>query len=309
MKSSSPFERAARTHIASRESEGTRTLYSNYLARWLVFCELENVDVEAPTLEAAIQFREALKAKYASPTVRTVLSSVCSMYEAAGISNPFKSKRLPRPPADEVSLTRAFSAEEVQALFKAAFGHPRDVMVMSLLHDTGMRVSSVAAMRRSHLHELDGKLYCVLKVKKKGRVEVQIPDDSRIMLLDWLARHNDEWVFPLPRKKGHITRGAIHHMVEHYGKMAGIKDAHPHRFRATFITAALDAGVPLNDVQAAVHHSDPKTTQRYDRGVRGTGVTAAVARYRASRLPEGPVREPAPGRVGDSDNEGVEGEK
>ena len=33
----------------------------------------------------------------------------------------------------------------------------------------------------------------------------------------------------------------------------------------SFITAALDAGVPLRDVQEAASHADPRTTMRYDR--------------------------------------------
>ena len=40
----------------------------------------------------------------------------------------------------------------------------------------------------------------------------------------------------------------------------------PHSLRHSFITAALDAGVPLRDVQEAASHSDPRTTMRYDRG-------------------------------------------
>ena len=39
-----------------------------------------------------------------------------------------------------------------------------------------------------------------------------------------------------------------------------------HTLRHAFITAALDAGVPLRDVQEAASHADPRTTMRYDRG-------------------------------------------
>ena len=47
---------------------------------------------------------------------------------------------------------------------------------------------------------------------------------------------------------------------------AGIaKRVGPHRLRHAFITAALDAGVPLRDVQEAASHADPRTTMRYDR--------------------------------------------
>jgi integrase/recombinase XerD len=42
------------------------------------------------------------------------------------------------------------------------------------------------------------------------------------------------------------------------------KPVGPHTLRHAFITAALDAGVPLRDVQEAASHADPRTTMRYD---------------------------------------------
>ena len=49
-------------------------------------------------------------------------------------------------------------------------------------------------------------------------------------------------------------------------RRAGItKRVGPHTLRHSFITAALDAGVPLRDVQEAASHADPRTTIRYDR--------------------------------------------
>ena len=49
-------------------------------------------------------------------------------------------------------------------------------------------------------------------------------------------------------------------------RRAGIaKRVGPHTLRHAFITAALDAGVPLRDVQEAASHADPRTTMRYDR--------------------------------------------
>jgi integrase len=49
-------------------------------------------------------------------------------------------------------------------------------------------------------------------------------------------------------------------------RRAGLaKKIGPHTLRHAFITAALDAGVPLRDVQEAASHADPRTTIRYDR--------------------------------------------
>jgi integrase len=53
--------------------------------------------------------------------------------------------------------------------------------------------------------------------------------------------------------------------VRSIGKRAGLDNVHPHMLRAAFIRAALEAGVPLRDVQLAARHADPRTTTIYDR--------------------------------------------
>jgi len=59
------------------------------------------------------------------------------------------------------------------------------------------------------------------------------------------------------------------------------KPVGPHTLRHAFITAALDAGVPLRDVQEAASHADPRTTMRYDRarGSLDRHATYIVAAY------------------------------
>ncbi len=64
-----------------------------------------------------------------------------------------------------------------------------------------------------------------------------------------------------------MDRYAADRMVKRLARTAGIsKRISPHSLRHSFITAALDAGVPLRDVQEAASHADPRTTMRYDRG-------------------------------------------
>ncbi len=62
-----------------------------------------------------------------------------------------------------------------------------------------------------------------------------------------------------------LDRRTAHRWVRSIGKRAGIGDVHPHMLRAAFIMAALDAGVPLREVQIAARHADPRTTTVYDR--------------------------------------------
>jgi integrase len=64
-----------------------------------------------------------------------------------------------------------------------------------------------------------------------------------------------------------LDRHAAGRIVRRVARQAGItKPVGPHTLRHAFITAALDAGVPLRDVQEAASHADPRTTMRYDRG-------------------------------------------
>ena len=63
-----------------------------------------------------------------------------------------------------------------------------------------------------------------------------------------------------------MTGTAPGRIVRRVARRAGIaKPVGPHTLRHAFITAALDAGVSLRDVQEAAPHADPRTTMRYDR--------------------------------------------
>ncbi len=64
-----------------------------------------------------------------------------------------------------------------------------------------------------------------------------------------------------------MDRYAADRTVKRLARRAGItKRISPHSLRHPFITAALDAGVPLRDVQEAASHADPRTTMRSRQG-------------------------------------------
>jgi integrase/recombinase XerD len=63
-----------------------------------------------------------------------------------------------------------------------------------------------------------------------------------------------------------LDRHGAGRVVRRVARRAGLeKTIGPYTLRHAFITAALDAGVPLRDVQEAASHADPRTTMRYDR--------------------------------------------
>ena len=70
----------------------------------------------------------------------------------------------------------------------------------------------------------------------------------------------------LPQDCDRTNRHRTDQVVRRFARHAGIdKTISPHSLRHSFITAALDAGVPLRDVQQAASNADPRTTMGYGR--------------------------------------------
>jgi len=114
-----------------------------------------------------------------------------------------------------------------------------------------------------------------LTITRKGGKVVTIPLAPRTAQAIDLAvgGRTDGPVF-LAADGRRLDRHGAGRIVRKVARRAGISRAiTPHTLRHAFITAALDAGMPLRDVQEAASHADPRTTMRYDRA----GKTPAAA--------------------------------
>ena len=106
-----------------------------------------------------------------------------------------------------------------------------------------------------------------LVITRKGGKVVTIPLAPRTARAIDLAigDRTDGPVF-LAADGRRLDRHGAGRIVRKTARRAGIAKAiTPRTLRHAFITAALDAGVPLRDVQEAASHADPRTTMRYDR--------------------------------------------
>jgi integrase/recombinase XerD len=108
------------------------------------------------------------------------------------------------------------------------------------------------------------------RVQRKGGKTVIVPLAPRTARTVYLAigERTDGPIFVTGTGK-RMNRHQAARVVRRLAKHAGIdKNISPHSLRHSFITAALNAGVPLRDVQEAASHADPRTTMRYDRARR-----------------------------------------
>jgi integrase/recombinase XerD len=151
---------------------------------------------------------------------------------------------------------------------------PAEHALISLLALNGLRVS-----------EATGADIEALGVERGHRTLVTVPLAPRTARAIDLAvgERSDGPLFLAPDGRRLDRHGAAR-IVRRAAHRAGItKPVGPHTLRHAFITAALDAGVPLRDVQEAASHADPRTTIRYDRarGSLDRHATYIVAAYLA----------------------------
>ena len=103
-----------------------------------------------------------------------------------------------------------------------------------------------------------------LTVTRKGGKVVTIPLAPRTArAIDLAIGERTEGPVFLTADDRRLDRHGAARIVRRVTRRAGInKHVSPHTLRHAFITAALDAGVPLRDVQEAASHADPRTTMR-----------------------------------------------
>lgn len=130
------------------------------------------------------------------------------------------------------------------------------------------RLCTVAGFYRyAEQEELLERGHRTLTVTRKGGKIVTIPLAPRTArAIDLAIGERVEGPIFLGGNRERLDRHAAWRIVRRLARRAGInKPVGPHTLRHAFITAALDAGVPLRDVQEAASHADPRTTMRYDR--------------------------------------------
>jgi integrase/recombinase XerD len=176
--------------------------------------------------------------------------------------------RGPRAPAAAGLESHAIALDrnEVGSLLVAAgLGAPNEHALISVLAINGLRISEALGADIDKLGLERG--HRTLTVLRKGGKIVTIPLAPRTArAIDLAIGERLEGPIFL-RPDGHrMDRHCASRIVRRVVRRGGVdKPTGPHTLRHAFITAALDAGVPLRDVQEAASHADPRTTMPYDR--------------------------------------------
>ena len=213
-------------------------------------------------------YRATLEERGLAPsTIDRRLSTVCGFYRFAHIdgrigSNPAQYVRRPRIFANEL---KGMDRGELGTFLFAAERFDRAHAALAvLLGLNGLRVSEACGANVEDLGMERG--HRTLRIIGKGSKPAVIPLVPRTARTIDLAVGERSGGPILCRQDGNrLGRRTAYRWVRSIGRRAGLGLIHPHMLRSAFIMAALDAGVPLRDVQLAARHEVPRTTTIYDR--------------------------------------------
>lgn len=140
----------------------------------------------------------------------------------------------------------------------------RDLAMIDMLASTGMRVGEMVLLNREDINFNERE--CI--VLGKGDKERIIYFDARTKLhlqnyLDSRKDSNPALFVSLRSPCNRLTIGAIELRLREMGKKLGISKVHPHKFRRTLATMAIDKGMPIEQLQRLLGHQRIDTTLQY----------------------------------------------
>ncbi len=265
------------------KSDNTQRMYRGQLQRFAAWCGKSWLDVTPSDIG---KYRRELKRKGLKPaSVNHALNTLRSFYQWLRKSNGYP---VNQPlPTDAIELERQeepqaahIEADELalieQVLASEHVTSVRDRAIIAVLSH-GLRASEVSMLNVEHWN---GKILTVHRSKGQNVSLVPLHQQARQALeayLEW--RRQQEAAFePMPESPMFLCQDpahagkrlgyqGIHRMVKLLGKMAGVKDLHPHRFRHSFGTEVTRRGVdPLYGKELMGIKSD-RVFQRYTKGI------------------------------------------
>lgn len=140
----------------------------------------------------------------------------------------------------------------------------RDKAMMEFLYSTAVRVSE---LKNLNIEDVRWSSKDLIVYGKGGKERtVYLNERTHMYLQEYLQSRTDNnpALFVGVRKPyNRLTKTGIEDMIRRTGRRAGVEKAHPHRFRGTALTNALNRGMPLQEASIFAGHAKTETTMLY----------------------------------------------
>lgn len=140
----------------------------------------------------------------------------------------------------------------------------RDLAMVDLLYSTGIRVGELVNL---NIDDVDFEAReCVVFGKGDKERKIYFDAKAKLHLLNYLSERTDNnpaLFVTLDKPHNRLKISGVEIRIRNLGRMLNMDKIHPHKFRRTMATRAIDKGMPIEQVQKILGHSQIDTTMQY----------------------------------------------
>ncbi len=194
--------------------------------------------------------------------VRRNISSFFSWLEEENYILKSPMKRIHKIKTNQ-QVKEIISDEDIEKL-RDSCSCKRDLAMIDLLYSTGIRVGELVNLNISDV-DFEAR-ECVVFGKGGKERKVYFDAKAKLHLLEYLQKRKDDnpaLFVSLDVPYSRLKISGVEIRIRELGKKADLSRIHPHKFRRTMATRAIDKGMPIEQVQRLLGHSQIDTTMQY----------------------------------------------
>lgn len=245
-------------------SEKTLTYYSKTIAAMLNGVGKSPQQITTDDLRKYLTDYQTQRhsSKVTIDNIRRILSSFFSWLEDEDFIVKSPVRRIHRVRTE--SLVKEVLTDENMEVLRDSCQEIRDIAMIDLLASTGMRVGELVNLNREDIdfHERQ----CVVFGKGNKEREVYFNARTKIHLQNYLSSRTDDnpaLFVSLSNPHSRLSISGVEVRLRTLGRKVNIAKVHPHKFRRTLATMAIDKGMPIEQVQRLLGHVKIDTTLHY----------------------------------------------
>ena len=155
-------------------------------------------------------------------------------------------------------------SDEALELMRDSCTELRDLAIIDMLASTGMRVGEMVLLNRNDIDFNERE--CIVFGKGSKERIVYFDARTKIHLQNYLnsrVDNNSALFVSLKAPHERLKIGGVETRLREFGKQLGLHKVHPHKFRRTLATMAIDKGMPIEQLQQLLGHRKIDTTLQY----------------------------------------------
>ena len=254
--------------ISSKKVEGcsdkTIHYYKSSIEKLIVAVKKNVCDITTNDIRCYLAEQQEQRglSKVTTDNLRRIYSSFFSWLEDEDYITKSPVRRIHKVRTD--ALVKEVLTDENIEVLRDSCQEIRDVAMIDLLLSTGMRVGELVKINREDIDFQERQ--CVVFGKGNKEREVYFNARTKIHLKKYLEQRTDSnpaLFVSLKEPHTRLTISGVEVRLRQLGKNVNIHKVHPHKFRRTLATMAIDKGMPIEQVQKMLGHVKIDTTLHY----------------------------------------------